>query len=414
MSNFTLKEKGSGQNCVYNTPIWNERISNLIVFHIALMFCKNVIVSNSQTLLSINGKLNLAVIVIYAVLYLREFIRSDVILHINLRAYIVVFLTAIYIVITAILDPKLFSYHEFPYNYVSIQLRMYIAYALPLFLFISALHDTDYLLTTLFRCTPILFSAATVGLLVFFVDRGEMVYNMSYGYNVLFLIVLYIFKYKETGKTKVLIAMFLSIGYVLAAGSRGPLMCIAVALGYAVLTAKPSRSKAFWIQLGVVAAALILPRARFLLLWLYATLKSFGINSRTIYMLAQGNISYDSGRNEYHTVLMQKLNEHPFTGLGAFAGERTVGLSHGFYLDVIANFGYILGIILLIVLFYNVIKICIQKKGTSQAVLLSIFSIIQFSKGIFDGTIFGDKEIWIILALILVKFENKKSFCRNK
>ena len=130
---------------------------------------------------------------------------------------------------------------------------------------------------------------------------------------------------------------------------------------------------------------------------------NIGLTSRTLEMLAKGDIANDTGRIEIYEKLLEKLNCHPLTGLGAFGGESVVGLSHSLYLDIFANFGYIVGSVLIIALFVGIVVICIRDRKTSRAVLLLIFLIILLTRGLFDESFWGAKELWIIMALIIGK-----------
>ena len=83
----------------------------------------------------------------------------------------------------------------------------------------------------------------------------------------------------------------------------------------------------------------------------YYLLKSLGFDSRTLRIMVAGELLDDSGRQNYHNGIILALRKSPFIGLGAFAGEATVGLAHSLYFDIFANFGYLLGSFLIIFIF---------------------------------------------------------------
>ena len=125
-------------------------------------------------------------------------------------------------------------------------------------------------------------------------------------------------------------------------------------------------------------------------------------------MFLGGNITYDSGRSEYHRILIQSINESPFFGLGAFGGEKTVGLAHSLIYDIFANFGYGLGsafMLFFVMYFYKTVK---NNRGSSLNKLIFMCSLYVFPRMTFAMEFWKEWQLWFIYGL-LVAFGGRKA-----
>ena len=95
----------------------------------------------------------------------------------------------------------------------------------------------------------------------------------------------------------------------------------------------------------------------------------YGISSRTLYKLQNGDILNDTGRKKIQKVVMEELNKHPIVGL-SLGGERIIvnnniyhmnkNMSscypHNIIIEILAQYGYFTGIIIIIFFNYIIIK----------------------------------------------------------
>ena len=87
-------------------------------------------------------------------------------------------------------------------------------------------------------------------------------------------------------------------------------------------------------------------------------------------------------------------------GLGAFGGESVVGLTHNLFLDIIANFGYLYGIVLIAATVVKSIRNILLEGNSSYGLLLMVFFSMVFPIATFSGSFWGTKELWILFALV--------------
>ena len=206
------------------------------------------------------------------------------------------------------------------------------------------------------------------------------------------------------------ILMFLmTVGYIFIGGSRGPLVSIFVLFLYWIFTIKPKWKRNLS---AAILSAIAIPSLLFwkeLLMLLYGILNKMGVNSRSLYMMINGMGTYDSGRSLFHDTLFKALNESPVLGLGAFGGEKTVGLAHSLYIDILANFGYVFGIVFMLLILWGICNQIKSKNDTARSEVIIMMGIILFPRGFFDETFWGAWPLWLIMGLLL----GKKKVVRN-
>lgn len=373
-------------------------ISNVIVLHLYILICKNMLVNVSDFWFGYNNIFNNLITVFFAIIYLRLFFVSDLTRKIKSGVIAMVLFVILFILITYGIDSNRFTSNVFPYTYVKTQLRTFVAYCLPLFIVVSTLTSIDCLLERLYKFTFLPFVISTISFLFSLQPHENGVY-MSYGNAVMFLSVLLLFKYAHTKNLFDLIQFALTCLYILISGSRGPLVSIFIAVFFVMIIF--SKRNPLLLMLLVLMTFLIVLFYNQILDFIISVLERMNVRSRTILMYLEGNITSDSDRSLYHEKLLEQLNQNPIIGLGAFGGEAVVGLAHSLYLDILANFGYLFGSLFI---GYIIIKdsfLIIKYKGTGISELLLILSIIIFPRGFFDESFWNSKELWMIMGLFI-------------
>lgn len=167
------------------------------------------------------------------------------------------------------------------------------------------------------------------------------IYNMSLGYALLFP-TLYFMYHKEM---KFLIIAFLLVLIILIAGSRGPVVPI---LAYFLLQkfVFGTLRDRFWLIMLLVLVLLSFPVV-------ISLLDDWGINSRTLSMLAEGVADSDSGRSVLYDKVVVKILENPLLGYGVFSDRVFEGgvYCHNLFLELLVDFGCVLTPIILLISF---------------------------------------------------------------
>ena len=158
-----------------------------------------------------------------------------------------------------------------------------------------------------------------------------------------------------------------------------------------------------------VIIALCLLNYQKLIMYVIEVLGKHNVNSRTLNLIIGSKAFYDSGRNEIYSKLLYELNKSPFLGLGAFGGEATVGLTHSLYLDIFANLGYFFGTCFILYISAKGFKILKLERKTTYAIFLLILIIMVFPRGFFSESLWGCKELWMIIGMYLAYPKVRKS-----
>lgn len=378
---------------------FDKNTTSVIVMHLYILICKNMLVNTSDFWFQYNDSLNSFITILFVFIYLKLVIFDSLLSKIKIDTLAAVALIIIFILITYCFDSNRFIADIFPYMYVKRQIRTFLAYCLPLFLTVSSLDDIEVLLKKLYDFTLIPFIFATVSFVLSLQPHVNGVY-MSYGNAVLFLSLILLFKVIHTNSLIHYLQFGLTCIYIFISGSRGPLVSIAIAVVLALFFIMKDKNPILVVFCAIVMLLIILLYKEILGI-VIETIEKFGINSRTVNMLLDGKIFTDSDRSIIHQQLKEKIFEYPIIGFGAFGGEATVGLSHSLYLDIFANFGLIIGGLFIAYIVFKDLFLIFTNKYSAVSELLLIASIYLFPRGFFDENFWGSKELWIILALFI-------------
>lgn len=385
------------------------KISNVLVLHLFILISKNMIVNTNSFIYSFNDTLNLLITGVFVLLYMKLYFNSKVIKRIRTSVYLLLVVAFLFIGISLLVYPDRFlsDYHQ--YRYVKIQFRTFIAYSLPLFVAVGSLRSLDCLLYKLYDNTLIPYIFATVAFISSLNDYIPGGY-MPFGNATMFLAIILLFKFNHTRDFLTLFQFISTCFYLFISGSRGPLLSLFVAVVIFFILNGDMKKVLAVLLVGLVIAVFFYMYYQEILEFCYYLLKSLGFDSRTLRIMVAGELLDDSGRQNYHNGIILALRKSPFIGLGAFAGEATVGLAHSLYFDIFANFGYLLGSFLLIFIFGRILYLVVNKKFTAYSEMLLILSAVAFPIGLVDTTFWASKELWIIFAMFLF---NKK-YISNK
>lgn len=175
----------------------------------------------------------------------------------------------------------------------------------------------------------------------------ETVYDMGLGYALLFP-ALYFFWHKGTVSTFVAVALTIII---LLLGSRGPLVPIALFLIFQRFMLGSASEK--WV---LVLAILVIIASFGVIVNL---MQDMGIESRTLYLLAEGAADSDSGRGDIYDIVSLKISESPIWGYGVFADRVFVNgiYCHNLFLELFIDFGCFVPLIIMFLIAVYVIKL---------------------------------------------------------
>ena len=310
----------------------------------------------------------------------------------------------------------------YPQNaqYISSALWTDILPCIPFFLIglCMNLDEDAYKTVSLMSCLAILVNTLYV---IYFLDSGRVLggshgedYSMHRAYLLLPNILIAIDYFFKSRKLFPAICCVVGIIYTFAMGTRGPVVVLAVFIIVCIwryINLPTSKKTILLIGVGLVVLIFFLsPLYMQALLGMRDFLINSGVSTRVVDYLIDGEmISQTTGRTDIYVDLLKKLSERPFLGYGVY-GEYSIGYlagAHNIYLQIVFQFGYPLGIILLISYISIFINAFMKTKGSLTQRWIVLFGCLVFVSGIFGGN-WLDYTVFFLLGFCLKSLREAK------
>lgn len=240
-------------------------------------------------------------------------------------------------------------------------------------------------------CLAILVEALFI--FTYMIPRGLLISDeMSRAYQILPNVLLALNYSINEKKLTSWIFSILGIAYILAMGTRGPVVILSAFVFAKYL--KTSSAKT-WVRI------LIFLSISFLILLtidssIYVSVFSFlrnkfdeiGVSIRVFDFILNGDlISNTTGRDELFILAIQKIAERPLFGYGVYGEWPWIGWNiHNMYLELLIHFGILIGSIVLIWVFFLIFKAYFSTKNTYARDIILIWFCMVFIRGIFGGS----------------------------
>lgn len=273
---------------------------------------------------------------------------------------------------------------------------------LPLFIVVTAINDRELLLSLLTKVARILVLMSLIVLLLSGGKSGR--YSMGFSNSLTLPIILTLYDYYKTRAISKLILSFWGIVVIIVLGSRGALIGIgvyAIILLWRGVVSKQNRIKSLVFIITIILALVFYEDIINISI---SILNKFGIYSRTLYLFLN-DLTHDSGRNVVYEAIIKEIRNHPFVMHG-IAGEYllTNGFyAHNFVLELLCDFGVLVGGIALIGIFWNAINTVIRFISQKDTAIDMMFLVASLPVMFVSGSIWTTTYFWLWLATILCK-----------
>ncbi|WP_270816069.1 O-antigen ligase family protein [Hungatella effluvii] len=265
----------------------------------------------------------------------------------------------------------------------------------------------------LYRVFSVIPCVVAIGNIVLIITRVSE-YRMDFGYHMSFAAILFMGQYLYIKKNR--FTLIFSIGCMLLGVLYGSRACV---IGYIVFITMyiiwekkvTTRKIIIMILFCIVAIALSSPA---ILMGLYNIFSSIGVKSRTLYLLATGNVSFDMARQErLWPILIGVLNESPFTKIhGAYADRFFLPsyypYAHNIALEILITFGKLLGGVILLIMILDYTYVFRNDKGKGGLLVIS-FGCFSICRLLVSTSFWIEPYFWAFLAMMVnVSKEHKK------
>ena len=243
-------------------------------------------------------------------------------------------------------------------------------------------------------------------------QKQYMVFSYNMLVHVVFLII-YFFEHKNP--------VYLTVGIwgfmlMFMAGCRGALIsCIGSLIVYLLFRKTSLTKKIVLISIMSILLYFIIANLQEIVSWIADVAKNLNIDSRTIKLIESGDFLYESGRDTIRERIIDGFN---MLGHGLF-GDRVLGMgsyAHNFIIEIIAQFGYIFGIPILVGVFLLLGK-GLSARNKHLRNLIIIFLSAGFFKLFFSGSYLNQEPSFYILlglcadAIMVRREENENTTC---
>lgn len=210
-------------------------------------------------------------------------------------------------------------------------------------------------------------------------DRAQLSYSVSFGYDVLLFALLFLYNAFKDKKLSDIVASGISVGMILLGGSRGPILFIGVFIVlYILRELKESRRKILLITFTTLTTVFLYLFYEVILAFVAVIIDNMGFSSRFITTLLSGTITSDSGRNKIWGAAIAMIKTKPL-GYGAM-GSRSIiseliyaGYPHSIVLEILIDYGVIVGGVILLIFLINTIQILFTHKREEWSGIFLVF-----------------------------------------
>lgn len=258
----------------------------------------------------------------------------------------------------------------FPDNslYVTSQgFRFLLPVIIPSFLCLSVVYDYSIVEKTLYVISW--FSLALISLYVYGYFTGIVHirgYNMAFSFACVLPFVSF---YSHRKIYDYIICVFLFV-IVIGIGARGGAFAMAIYVIFDVFQHKSKWRYAILILIMLFIALLPLLEGWF---------DSIGISSRTLNKMLDDDITSDSGRFGIWGFFWNRLLDQPIIGLGLYGDRGTYGTvpyCHNLFLEILIDFGFIVGGAGILIGLFELIKLYIHSSNINRNNIIKYFSAL--------------------------------------
>lgn len=345
------------------------------------------------------------------VVYVFIFLSSAIAYIISVRenpiiSFFIISIFMILYLVAYLMNHKILDVFLYP-NFYESNLVKFWGLAIPLFLLGLTSLNLDYLLKSFSRYAffaSILF--VVVNIVELFVIKSNLIHYMTISY---FGLISVIFTYHngvvKKQKLYLLIALVSSV-FIVFGGTRGALLTLfAFYFLHFFIFSFGKMANASKIMLLIFGAFIIVAFLNIdnVFSYLNSVLLKLGYKSRITNFLMSGDFFESQGRNEIYLKLIENLN---LLGYGIYGDWLFIGVyAHNWILELLIQFGIVLGLILIFSLFFLVLKsifFAAKTKNKTYALFLIYFISILFTKFLLSASYLSSQEFWLLLGIILM------------
>lgn len=264
--------------------------------------------------------------------------------------------------------------------------------------------------------TAIIVGISSFLLLFVFKMAEEELYSQYYGYMALSASIISASVLFEKFKITHLLNLILSLSVIVYSGARGPLVCFALFVGikFLLISGISLRKRITILTVVCTLIAILIFFYQDILIYLSEIGEVKGYSLRLLTLMSDESLLIDQGRDALRQYSIQLLTENPLTGVGIYndrillANHFRDSLSevagtypHNIFIEVLLQFGLILGSLMIIWLLWIIYRVTLKNKNKDTKDIILIFLAIGFFPLLFSGSYLQDGLFFLFLGLCI-------------
>lgn len=232
----------------------------------------------------------------------------------------------------------------------------------------------------------------------------EYGYNHAYGFAFLFVCLIFLIFFLREKKITYLVISSIALLQVIMYASRTALLAYLLFLLFYILFVSTTKNNKIKKIIGLVlsAIAVIVFTSKQVLLGIVGLLESIGISSRTLQLFALGSVELDGGRKMMYEQSWEILKNKPL-GCGLYWDRYAFPrfhYVHSFLYEVLIDFGWIIGGLLLFLLIIMTIRI-LRSDSIEFKLLFMMFFSLSMVRLMLSYSFWLEDNFWAMLAIII-------------
>lgn len=234
-------------------------------------------------------------------------------------------------------------------------------------------------------------------------------YNHMFGFNFLFVALIFTFFFLKEKKFKYIVLATLSLIQIIMYASRTAILSYLIFVILYIIFFDKNRSKnKRIITLSVVFFGFLLLTSSSFIRWIGLITSKFGLSSKILNSFVQNDFSLDGGRVYLYTQGIKIIKENPW-GIGVFGDRYHLNVYvHNIALELLIDFGWILGAIIIISLIIIFIKL-FKCKNADWKVLFLLFFSLSMIRLVVSYSFWTESNFWGMLGVCHSALEQKKN-----
>ena len=252
--------------------------------------------------------------------------------------------------------------------------------------------------------------------LVFFFNwfSSPGTYSMTFSYSLLYPLLFHLDTFFNKRRIMHLFLSLYQMTLILLYGSRGAVLCFSI---FIIIKIVLSMKSSFWktaiIGFGGLSVILFYMNFETIGNSVLRFLAQNGYYSRTLASFFKGSILQSSGRDGIQVKALDMIMEKPWTGWGVGGEVHLLGTyPHNLFIELLLDFGILLGGLACIFVLVNVIRIFFLRDGASQN-LLFILLCAGFIPLLLSSTYLKQYEFFILMFLSFQVFSKAVHIRKN-